>query len=130
MVRQGRGSCQGGPFYVEQGPVALLIESSSNDLGPIYSHSCTEACIRVAGSNNTLKQVRIEAKGFEPVGVEILDQQNTLADSRIGVPPGKTGIRVAGLGGMHLKIRDASIMGGSDATLIDCSECVVPLSAR
>ena len=125
---KGAGPCQGGPFYVEQGPVALLIESSSNDLGPIYSHSSTEACVRVAGSNNTLKQVRIEAKGFEPVGVEILDQQNTLADSRIGVPAGKTGIRVAGWGGMHLKIRDASIMGGSDATLIDCSECVVPLS--
>lgn len=111
----------GGPFYVEQGPVALQIDGSSNDLGPIYAHSATVACIVVTGTNNTLRQVRIPMAGIEPVGVAINNQYNSIADGRITVADGKKGIAVGWAGGVGLRLRDVHVAGGKGATLIDCS---------
>jgi hypothetical protein len=119
---KGAGPSWGGPLYCEQGPVSLAIESSGNDLGPIYAHSATKVCIAVVGTDNTLHQVRVDAKGWEPVGIEIADQYNSVSDARIKVPAGKKGINVTWAGGMRLRLRDVYVSGGGgESALIDCS---------
>jgi hypothetical protein len=55
----GADGCSGGPIYAENAPVAILIESSGNALGPIYSHTGFTKNVRIKGERNTLGPIDI-----------------------------------------------------------------------
>jgi hypothetical protein len=55
----GADGCSGGPIYAETSPVTLLIESSGNVLGPIYSHTGFTKNVVIKGQRNTLAPVSI-----------------------------------------------------------------------
>jgi hypothetical protein len=57
----GTGGCWGGPIYAESSPVGILVESSDNQLGPVHSHSCGIANLRIWGEYNRFSPFDIRA---------------------------------------------------------------------
>lgn len=76
------GSCWGGPFYVENSTVGILVESSKNILGPIYSKDCVEANIKLFSERNTLGPLDIEVRD-KAIGISIRGQFNKIFNSEI-----------------------------------------------
>ncbi len=100
------GYCWGGPWYVESSDIGMLIDSSSNGhmLGPIYSHTCSNACLWINGSQCefTGVYVNLPVTGFQPYGVIIGGQYDAIQQGTINVPVGGTGIYLPGATGNRL----------------------------
>lgn len=89
------GACWGGPFYVEQGPNPMWIQSSGNVLGPIHTHTATAVAITVDGQNNILGPIHadIKAAATPPIVIQVNNQFNTILDATIlGIRGGDTAV--------------------------------------
>lgn len=119
---QSAGGSEGGPFYCEQGPVALQIDSSSNTFHTIKAHSSTVACIVVNGQDNVLRGVRIPLVAATPCGLQINHQYNEVDGARIEVAAGGKGISLGGThGGVGTQLRSLRMSGGDkNSVYIDC----------
>jgi hypothetical protein len=109
------GACWGGPFYVENSPTGMLVESSGNQLGPIYSKSCPDANIKLAGQRNLLGPIELDvADGAS--GVVVYGQFNRLLGGSISLH-GTTAVGVRVMEGVNngngLVIRDVRFLGSS-----------------
>jgi hypothetical protein len=109
------GPCWGGPFYVENSPVGMLIENSGNQLVPIYSKACTEANIKITRERNVLGMVELEvANGAS--GISVYGQFNKVIGGSITMmSPKAVGVSVAagGNSGNGLVVRDLRFLGTS-----------------
>jgi hypothetical protein len=111
------GACWGGPFYVEHAPLGMLIESSGNQLGPIYSKSCPEANIKLVGQRNVLGPIELDVANGA-TGVVVQGQFNKLLGGSITLHgTSAVGVRVteAVNNGNGLVIRDVQFVGRSAA---------------
>jgi hypothetical protein len=109
------GACWGGPFYVENAPLGMLIESAGNVLGPIYSKHCTQANIKLAGERNVLGPIDLEVTAGA-TGVALYGQFNKLLGGSVTLKGGTAiGVSVAagGNSGNGLVIRDVRFLGTS-----------------
>jgi hypothetical protein len=112
---EAAGGCWGGPFYVENSPVGLLIENSGNTLGPIYSKQCRQVNIKIADQRNVLGPIDIEVADGT-TGVSIYGQFNKLLGGSITLEsPTAVGVSVAAgnNSGNGLVIRDVRFLGVS-----------------
>jgi hypothetical protein len=109
---------QGGPIYVENSPIGLLVEGNFNQVTGIYSHSCSSNNIKITGSGNVLSQFYGQWKPAEtpiPATTNVLitgpfSGGNTLTDSYLTVDDAKTGIKIETVGDYHV-IRNVRIGG-------------------
>jgi hypothetical protein len=111
----GAGACWGGPFYVENSPIGMLIENSGNQLGPIYSKQCRQANIKIANQRHVLGPIDLEVAAGA-IGVSIYGQFNKLLGGSISLAsPTAVAISIAvgGNSGNGLVIRDVRILGAS-----------------
>jgi hypothetical protein len=112
---ESAGGCWGGPFYVENSPIGMLIESSGNTLGPIYSKQCHQANIKITNERNVLGPIDIEVAAGA-TGVSIYGQFNKLLGGSVTLAsPTAIGIGVVagGNSGNGLVIRDIRFLGAS-----------------
>jgi hypothetical protein len=112
---EGAGPCWGGPFYVENSPVGMLIENSGNTLGPIYSKQCQEANIKITRERNVLGPIDLEVAAGA-TGVSIYTQFNKLLGGSITLAsPAAVGVSIVegGNSGNGLVIRDVRFLGAS-----------------
>jgi hypothetical protein len=128
----GADGCVGGPIYAETSPVTLLIESSGNVLGPIYSHTGFSKNIVIKGEQNTLGPLTVDVPA-STVGVTIHDQFNKLIGGSIELKStSAVGVHIesGGDSGNGLVIRDIRFLGQSatqgtavttDAVLNNCT---------
>jgi hypothetical protein len=111
----GAGGCWGGPFYVENAPVGMLIENSGNQLGPIYSKQCREVNIKIANQRNVLGPIDIDVANGT-MGVSVHGQFNKLLGGSILLEsPTAVGVSIAAgnNSGNGLVIRDLRFLGVS-----------------
>jgi hypothetical protein len=109
------GGCWGGPFYVENSPVGMLIENSGNQLGPIYSKQCRQVNIKIANQRNVLGPIDIEVADGT-TGISVYGQFNKLLGGSITLASATSvGVRVeaGGNSGNGLVIRDVRFLGAS-----------------
>ena len=109
------GACWGGPFYVENSPIGMLIENSGNQLVPIFSKNCTEANIKITRERNVLGMVELEVASGA-TGINIYGQFNKVIGGSITMKaPTAVGVSVAagGNSGNGLVIRDIRFLGTS-----------------
>ena len=111
------GASWGGPIYAEAAPIGMLIESSDNRLGPIFSKGCTEANIKILwGTGNELSAVDIEVRDGA-VGVINSGQFNKILGGQfVLLSTASVGIHVTPSGGNTghgLVIRDVQFIGAS-----------------
>jgi hypothetical protein len=93
----------------------MLIESSGNTLGPIYSKQCQQANIKITQERNVLQPVDIEVAAGA-TGVSIYGQFNKLLGGSVTLAsPTAIGIGVVagGNSGNGLVIRDIRFLGAS-----------------
>jgi hypothetical protein len=112
---EGAGPCWGGPFYVENSPVGMLIESSGHMLGPIYSKECQQANIKITRERNVLGPIDVEVAAAA-TGISIYGQFNKLLGGSVTLAA-PTAIGVAVVAGANsgngLVIRDVRFLGAS-----------------
>jgi hypothetical protein len=111
------GLCWGGPIYAESSPVGMLIESSGNQLGPIYTKACSEANIKLLNQRNVLEPIDVEVAAGA-TGIIIHGQFNKLLGGSITlVNTSAVGVSVmaGGNGGNGLVIRDIRFLGASSS---------------
>jgi hypothetical protein len=88
------GGSWGGPIYAENSPVGILVESSNNQLGPIHSHSCSVANLRIKDADhNRFSHFDIRAN---VLGALLENAQFTsLVNGTFVVETNATGIRLS-----------------------------------
>jgi hypothetical protein len=109
------GPCWGGPFYVENSPIGMLIENSGDHLGPIYSKACSEANIKITSERNVLGPVDLEVASGA-IGISIYGQFNKILGGSITMTAATAvGVSVAagGNSGNGLVVRDVRFLGKS-----------------
>jgi hypothetical protein len=112
---ESAGGCWGGPLYVENSPVGMLMESAGNTLGPIYSKQCQQANIKITRERNVLGPIDIEVAAGA-TGVSIYGQFNKLLGGSVTLAsPTSVGVSVVagGNSGNGLVIRDVRFLGSS-----------------
>jgi hypothetical protein len=117
----GAGGCWGGPIYAENAPVGVLVESSNNQLGPIHSHSCSLANLRIKNADyNRFSHFDIRAN---VLGALLENAQYTsLVNGTFAVETNATGIRLAsGNAGVRLFVDGVvfNAFGKSNTVAID-----------
>jgi hypothetical protein len=114
------GPSWGGPWYVENSDIGMLLESGGAKLGPFYSHTCPYGNLRIIGQRNTISNFEIsvtdgvtEVNGRE--GIYIVNSSTTLSNGTTGapVPSGEIAIRADGEGRVRLTL-DNIILAGTD----------------
>lgn len=123
---KGAGACWGGPFYVENSPIGMLVESAGNQLGPIYSKQCRQTNLRLTGARNTLGPIDFEVSG-KATGIAVEGQFNKLLGGSVTLGTANAvGVSIAAgaNSGNGLVIRDIRFLGSSPTagTAITTSE--------
>jgi hypothetical protein len=112
----GADGCMGGPIYAESSPVAMLIESSSNVLGPIHSHTGFSKNIVIKGERNTLGPIDVEVAP-NATGVMLQGPFHKLLGGSIQIDEASSavGVQIAPgtNSGKGLVIRDIRFFGAS-----------------
>jgi hypothetical protein len=114
----GADNCVGGPIYAENAPIAMLVESSGNMLGPIYSLQGFSKNLVIKGERNTIGPVSIDAAA-NATGITIGDQLNRILGGSIELKATTAkGIHIesGGDSGNGLVIRDIRFFGGLSIT--------------
>jgi hypothetical protein len=111
------GACWGGPIYVDDAPVGVLIESAANELGPIFAKVCKLNNIDIRAERNTLGPLELEVAA-DAAGVSIYTQFNKLLGGTIKMmAPSAVGVSVkfGGNSGNGIIIRDVTFIGQSSS---------------
>lgn len=105
------GACWGGPFYVENSNIGILLESSKNILGPIYSKDCIISNIKISGERNVIGPIDLDVRE-SAYGLFIINHFNKIIGGNITLPNKlSTGIHIEYSGGNGLIINNLDIIG-------------------
>jgi hypothetical protein len=129
----GADNCVGGPIYAENAPIAMLVESSGNRLGPIYSRVGFSKNIEIKGERNAIGPVSIDVSA-NATGITIHDQFNKVLGGSIQIDAASSAVGIhipsGGESGNGLVIRDIRFFGAdpdagtaitTDAVLNNCT---------
>jgi hypothetical protein len=114
----GADNCVGGPIYAENAPIAMLVESSGNRLGPIHSIVGFSKNLVIKGERNIIGPVNIEVSA-NATGITLHDQFNKVLGGSIELlSTTANGIHIesGGDSGNGLVIRDIRFHGGISTT--------------
>jgi hypothetical protein len=112
------GACWGGPFYVENSPIGMLIESSGHMLHTIYSKHCWDTNIKITRERNTLGPIDLEVANGA-TGISVFCQFNKLLGGTITLGDGRSvgiAVQAGGNSGNGLVVRDMWIRGHGAGT--------------
>jgi hypothetical protein len=113
----------GGPWYVENSDIGMLLESSGAKPAPFYSHTCIHGNLRILGQRNTISNFEINVlDGVTKVngreGIYIFGPSTTLSNGTTGapVPNGEIAIRAVDSGRERLTLNNIILVGTDNST--------------